>query len=122
MFYEDLLGVKYKVHGRNKDEGFDCYGLVIECCKRNSTPLLDLWYDQTSMNCEKAEIDYINKGLNVKEYNGKPKQGIIVEMDYNGNLHAGFMVDSYNVLHTTKNGVKLTCLNGVKVKAFYEVV
>lgn len=42
MMYTDLLGVKYTVHGRSKEEGFDCYGLAIEVLKRNGIILEDL--------------------------------------------------------------------------------
>lgn len=31
----DLIGTPYKVHGRSKEEGFDCYGVIIEMVKRD---------------------------------------------------------------------------------------
>ena len=40
IYYNDLLGAKYKPHGRG-DGGYDCYGLVLECCRRAGTPLKD---------------------------------------------------------------------------------
>ena len=42
--YEDLLGTKFKVHGRSKEEGFDCYGLAIEVLRRNGIELKDAFY------------------------------------------------------------------------------
>lgn len=44
MDYGDLLGIRYKPHGRTKEEGFDCYGLAIEVLKRNGITLPDLYY------------------------------------------------------------------------------
>ena len=31
----DLIGVPYKIHGRSKEEGFDCYGVVKEMVRRD---------------------------------------------------------------------------------------
>lgn len=45
MTYTDLLGVKYRPHGRTKEEGFDCYGLVIEVLRRNGIEFPDLYYN-----------------------------------------------------------------------------
>ena len=44
MEYTDLLGTKFAVHGRGKDEGFDCYGPAIEVLRRNGIVLPDVWY------------------------------------------------------------------------------
>lgn len=118
--FDDLINKPYKVHGRGPG-GYDCYGLVIECCRRAGTPLLDLWYDVPGMESGTAESEYINKGLNVRKID-KVKKGCLVEMEYNGKLHAGYMIDRDHVMHTTERGVKVTCLPAVKVKAFYEVL
>ncbi|MCF0222950.1 MAG: C40 family peptidase, partial [Fibrobacter sp.] len=44
MKYDDLLNVPYK-HGGRDLAGFDCYGLVIECSRRNGKPLRDFFKD-----------------------------------------------------------------------------
>ena len=41
----DLIGCPYKVHGRNKDEGFDCLGLDMEVLRRNGIDIPDVNYD-----------------------------------------------------------------------------
>lgn len=119
MSFIDLIGVPYKEHGRSKSEGFDCYGLVLECCRRAGTPLADLDYHSPSFSLPDA--DGMKDGLNVRQVPG-PKPGRIVEMDYNGKIHIGYMADMNNVLHTTERGVRLSALAALKVRGFYEVV
>ena len=41
IYYEDLLTAKYKPHGRGEDGYYDCYGLVLECCRRAGKKLID---------------------------------------------------------------------------------
>ena len=49
------------------------------------------------------------------------RPGYLCEMEYNGNLHLGYMVDRWNVLHATQKGVRLTYIGACKAKAFYKV-
>lgn len=123
LYYEDLLGVPYKAHGRSKEEGFDCYGLVIEMTKRQNeaygTPVLkDMWYGVAQMDSAAARNDYIEKGLNLEAID-IPEVGCVVEMEYGGNLHCGVLVDKFNILHTTQHGAKLTATNGCRIKRYY---
>lgn len=117
--FTDLLNAPCKVHGRSKEEGFDCYGLVLECCRRNGTPLLDL--DWKAADIPSCELSKVAEGANVRKIE-KPVAGCIVEMDYNGKGHLGFMVDRNNVMHMTKNGAKCSYIKAVKATAFYKVV
>ncbi|MCR5621418.1 MAG: C40 family peptidase [Treponema sp.] len=119
MTFTDLIGTPYKAHGRSMEEGFDCYGLVLECSRRSGTPLADLDYRSPSFSL--AEADGMKVGLNVLGVPG-PKPGRIVEMDYNGKVHIGWMVDYNNVLHATERGVRLSALAALKVRGYYEVV
>ncbi|MCM1218951.1 MAG: C40 family peptidase [Lachnospiraceae bacterium] len=119
MRYDDLLNVPYKHGGRDKD-GFDCYGLVMECCRRNRTPLRDFFKDIEELDASEVN-DYIDKGLNVREIDA-PKVGCIVEMNYHGRAHVGFLVARNIVLHaTTNHGAKTTPLGAVRTTGFYEV-
>lgn len=119
MTFADLIGVPYREHGRSKDDGFDCYGLVLECCRRAGTPLVDLDYRSPSFSL--SEADGMKAGINVRQVPG-PKPGRIVEMDYNGKIHIGYLIDYNNVLHTTERGARLSALAALKVRGFYEVV
>ena len=57
--YEDLLGVRFKVHGRNKKEGFDCYGLAIEVLRRNGIILKDVFYDNLDVVRDRREEEVL---------------------------------------------------------------
>lgn len=90
MKYDDLLNIPFKKFGRDKN-GFDCYGVVIECCKRAGTPLKDLYGDIVDLPADKVN-DYISGGLNVKEIPA-PKVGGLVYSIYKNNVHVGYIVE-----------------------------
>ena len=120
MKYDDLLNIPYKPHGRSKEEGFDCYGLAVEMCRRAGTPLRDL-YDIDTLPTEFVN-DYISGGVNVRKID-RPKIGGIVEFSRHGKLHVGYIVDRGKIIHaTTDKGVRITPIEIMKPIAFYEVV
>jgi cell wall-associated NlpC family hydrolase len=117
--YDDLLNIPYKPHGRSKKEGFDCYGLAVEMCRRAGTPLKDL-YDIATLPTEKVN-DYINGGVNVRKIN-EPKIGGLVEFTHKGHLHVAYIVERGKVIHATSDkGVKISPIGIMKTIAFYEV-
>ncbi len=118
IYYTDLLNLPYKPHGRDTS-GMDCYGLVIECCKRAGTPLKDVYYKTDSVSKEKL-AEYVPT-LNVVEREF-PKTGYIIQCTSGNNLHIGYLVDSTMAIHTTEKGVRLTPLNLLKNKKYYEVL
>lgn len=120
MKYDDLLNIPFKKFGRDKN-GFDCYGVVIECCKRAGTPLKDLYGDIVDLPADKVN-DYISGGLNVKEIPA-PKVGGLVYSIYKNNVHVGYIVERDKVLHATiDKGVKIAPLAALKPIAYYEVI
>ena len=120
MKYDDLLNIPFKKFGRDKN-GFDCYGVVIECCKRAGTPLKDLYGDIVDLPADKVN-DYISGGLNVKEIPA-PKVGGLVYSIYKNNVHVGYIVERDKVLHATiDKGVKISPLAALKPIAYYEVI
>ena len=56
MKYDDLLNTPFKRRGRDKN-GFDCYGAVLECCRRAGTPLIDVFSEIESIPAERIN-DY----------------------------------------------------------------
>ena len=120
MKYDDLLNIPFKKFGRDKS-GFDCYGVVMECCKRAGTPLRDLYGDIVDLPADGVN-DYISGGLNVREITA-PKVGAIVYSIYHGNVHVGYIVDRGIVLHATiDKGVKISPLAALRPIAYYEVI
>lgn len=120
MKYDDLLNIPFKKFGRDKS-GFDCYGVVMECCKRAGTPLRDLYGDIVDLPADGVN-DYISGGLNVREIPA-PKVGAIVYSIYHGNVHVGYIVDRGIVLHATiDKGVKISPLAALRPISYYEVI
>ena len=120
MKYDDLLNIPFKKFGRDKS-GFDCYGVVMECCKRAGTPLKDLYGGIVDLPAENVN-DYISGGLNVRQIE-EPKIGALIYSIYHGNTHVGYIVERGKVLHaTTDKGVKISPLAVMKPIAYYEVI
>lgn len=120
MKYDDLLNIPFKKFGRDKN-GYDCYGAVMECCKRAGTPLKDLYGDIVDLPADSVN-DYIDGGLNVKEIDA-PKVGALVYSIYKGNVHVGYIVERGKVLHATiDKGIKISPLAALHPIAYYEVV
>ncbi|MBQ3837381.1 MAG: C40 family peptidase [Treponema sp.] len=119
MKYDDLLNIPFKKFGRDKS-GYDCYGVVMECCKRAGTPLKDLYGGIVDLPADRVN-DYVSGGLNVREINA-PKKGALVYSIYKGNVHIGYIVERGLVLHATiDKGVKISPLAALRPFAFYEV-
>lgn len=119
IYYNDLLGAKYKPHGRG-DGGYDCYGLVLECCKRAGTPIKDPFqkYEHLPVG---SEMLYINDYNNIKEINA-PKTGAIAECKTGENLHVAYMVTPQLALHITQKGCRVTHIRALNSIRYYEVI
>lgn len=119
LFYEDLLTVNYKPHGRSLKDGLDCYGFVIECCKRTGQTLKDVTYLEHIK--EKDVCNYVTK-VNVKKI-GHPNKNCVAECETeDGGLHIVFCIDKKTVIHMTRQGVRITPLVAFKNCTYYEVV
>lgn len=117
IFYEDLLTIPYKVGGRDSS-GMDCYGLVIECCRRANLNLHDAVY--ASELVSKNELaDYVSD-LGARRIDG-PRENCIVQCEFNGNLHIGFMIDKCLCVHETYEGVRVTPVVALKNPVYFEV-
>lgn len=119
IYYNDLLGAKYKPHGRG-DGGFDCYGLVLECCKRAGTPIKDPFQKYEHLPAG-SEMLYINDYNNIKEINA-PKTGAIAECKTGENLHVAYMVTPQLALHITQKGCRVTHIRALNPIRYYEVI
>ena len=119
IYYNDLLGAKYKPHGRG-DGGFDCYGLVLECCRRAGTPIKDPFqkYEHLPVG---AELLYINDYNNIKEINA-PKPGAIAECKTGDNVHVAYMVTPQLALRITQKGCRVTHIHALNPIRYYEVI
>lgn len=101
MNYSDLLGVKFKVHGRSKEEGFDCYGLAIEVLKRNGLVLKDAFYsDLQNRETFRNEMLSYNRYTRIE----KPEKNCIIEIAVHGEpLHCAVYIGNGQMIHTTRS-------------------
>lgn len=100
MNYTDLLGTKFTIHGRSKEEGFDCYGLAIEVLRRNGITLPDVFYDDYN-----ARVTVREKIFELTEYAKieKPEINCIIELEVMGEpCHIGVYIGCGMFIHTTK--------------------
>lgn len=118
MQYEDLLTVPYKTNGRGMS-GMDCYGLVIECCRRVGLELHDIVY--ASEKVPYSELSDYVKHLNVREIDSALPH-CIVQCEYEGLLHLCFMLDNTYCIHATVYGVKVTPVAVMRNKKYFEVI
>ena len=120
IYYEDLLTAKYKPHGRGENGYYDCYGLVLECCRRAGTPLKDPFqkYEHLPVG---AELPYINDYNNIKEIKA-PKADAVAECKSGANLHAAYMLTPALALHINEHGCRVTHIRALNAIRFYEVL
>ena len=93
MSFDDLLGVPYKDHGRDKN-GYDCYGLAIEAARRFGYKLDDVIYDDHALELS----DEYKPTLNVTPID-KPRAGALIEMKCGDELHVGICINSREFIH-----------------------
>jgi cell wall-associated NlpC family hydrolase len=124
VMIRDLIGVKYKPHGRTVEEGFDCYGVLIEYFKRKNIYLPDVFYENTEPHSNKIIMEILEKGLPVKKID-KPEKDCVIEFFITGiPSHAGVYLGEGEFLHATKEfGVTVQQLAGYRkrVKGYYRV-
>lgn len=107
--FQDLIGVPYKSHGRSKNDGFDCYGLVIECAKRAGKHLNDAFDDKSA---ERLNVERIES----------PELYCIVSAWTLGRVnHIGMYIGHQQVIHCSVSGVCVQKLGDFNVEGFYRI-
>ena len=121
MMYSDLLGVRFRLHGRSKEEGFDCYGLVIEVLKRNGIEIPDIYY--SSLKEDDSKWEYFNSYFEKVE---KPEINCIVEISSlsqrRGHM-AVYIGEGYIIHSLIKTGVVIEKLSRYehRIEGYYVV-
>lgn len=121
MKYDDLLNLPYEDLGRfGQTKGIDCYGVVLELCKRNGTPLKDIVYPDSHVPNDKFGDYYRN--INAKQIPFEQVQkGDVLQCTYNGNLHLAFILSKETAIHATKKGVRISPLIAFSDKKYFRV-
>lgn len=118
MKYDDLLSVPYKEGGRDKD-GMDCYGYVLELCRRNGTPLKDI----TDLHVPEEKLYDVLSHINIKEITAEEiKYGDVLQCVYNGNLHICFILGKKLVTHMTRYGPRETPICAFREKKYGRII
>ncbi len=119
--YRDLIGCKFKTHGRTKEEGFDCYGLAIEVLRRNNIELIDVFYSDLSES-EIVAQELFNK-LHYQKLE-KPEKLCIIMFKVKGRpTHVGIYLGDGQFIHATESGVMVDYLYKWKIRVlgYYKV-
>lgn len=122
MNYNDLIGSKYKIHGRNVKEGFDCYGLAIEVLRRNNIYLKDYIYESLS-DKDRVYNDALTT-LNIKKLD-KIENLCIIEMESRQEpCHIAVCIGEGQLIHTSKYGVVIEPIwkYQKRIKGVYKVI
>lgn len=99
MNYRELVGLKYKVHGRTKEEGFDCWGLIVYIYKQDGIKLPDPVYSNLE-NRKKSRAEIIGSKVFRKIENRKEKS-IIEILDKGEPAHVGLYLGDGLMIHCT---------------------
>ena len=122
MKWDDLLTVPFKVNGRDIS-GMDCYGLVLELCKRCGKKLKDLIVCDDKCAPEASFKTYA-ANINVSLIH-EPKKNCLFQYTEKGMLHIGFMLDERTAINMTTKGVRVWPIEIIKHKndfKFMEIV
>jgi hypothetical protein len=114
MDISDLVGLPYKVHGRD-ESGLDCFGLIYLIGKRSGTPIKDPVYKGFDPSLVKLadEIGLVQMD--------KLEAGCILEIEKDNRLHLGYALDKESMIHCTHNeGVIVEKVVRYKVKGYYK--
>ena len=112
---DDLLGIPYKDHGRDKN-GFDCYGLAIEVSRRYGYKLNDVFYEDHNTELS----DKLKPTLNLYPVE-RPAGGIIIEMQYGNELHIGVCINAREFIHMTKSGCRINQIGTIRIRGLYGI-
>jgi cell wall-associated NlpC family hydrolase len=117
MTVNDLIGIPWKLHGRDKN-GYDCYGLAIEVEARLGKKLNDIYYENNDAELCKDKAF----SLNVRPTQ-KLEVGNIIQMTLNNELHLGVIITPLTFIHATRNqGVRISKIGAIPYNAIYEVI
>jgi cell wall-associated NlpC family hydrolase len=110
----DLVGIPYKVHGRD-ESGLDCFGLILLVACRNGTPIPDVWYKGFA-----PSLVGLAGQMNV-EKTGSLQADRVIEMEKGGRLHLGYSLDDKRMIHATMNeGVIIENIGKYPVKGYWK--
>lgn len=95
----ELVGTPYKVHGRTKEEGFDCYGLIKECVRQDyGVELPD--YNYKNLNEQEYVRNQLHLLANVEKIDNLEKNCIIELSEKGIPMHVGYYIGDGLFIHS----------------------
>lgn len=111
----DLIGIPYKDHGRTAG-GYDCYGLAIEVARRYGYKLNDVFYNDHSLELSAENVPT----LNVTPIDA-PREGAVIEMECNNEIHIGICLNDREFIHMTRLGCRINQIGVFKIRGIYGI-
>lgn len=97
---QDLLGVPYRLGARLPGPGTDCFGLVLECCRRAGRPIPDPYVSSETMVDVKRWIAERLDGW--RRCDGPVVGGVVELRNVEHPAHVGFLVSETQFLHSLR--------------------
>jgi cell wall-associated NlpC family hydrolase len=119
----DLIGVKYKPHGRTIEEGFDCYGLALMVLKREGILLPDSFEYDAGKKDQSDVKEILESGISHEKLE-RPEKNCVIELTVCGRpSHIGVYLGDGEFIHATKYGVAVEPLWRweKRIKGYYRV-
>jgi cell wall-associated NlpC family hydrolase len=125
MNVSNYIGIPYKPHGRTKEEGLDCYGLILCLFRERGITLPDPVYPDTDTKTNKRIMESLESTIpNIRL--DKPEQGCIIEFNVLGEpSHIGMYIGGGAFIHSSRRtGVVVEKLYHweKRVRGYYRVV
>lgn len=107
---DDLLGVPYMPGGRLPGRGTDCFGLVVECCRRDGRPIPDPFVSSEQPIDARGWI--MERLAGWRRCDGPVAGGVVELSSHNQPAHIGYLLTEREFLHTMeKTGVVISRLD-----------
>jgi cell wall-associated NlpC family hydrolase len=119
----DLIGCKYKPHGRTIEEGLDCYGVALIVLEREGIHLPDVFYSDTERETSREVMRILEQGIPHEKLD-KPEKNCVIELNVLGEpSHIGVYLGDGEFIHSTKYGVAVEPLRRweKRVKGYYRI-
>lgn len=109
----DLVGCPFKDHGRNRNEGFDCYGLAIEVSKRFGHKLPDLKYRKADNDTFARNAEDVISALanDIIQTESQEEGNLIVFFEGERMVHIGVILKEDTFIHADRYGVRVMRLS-----------
>jgi cell wall-associated NlpC family hydrolase len=119
----DLVGVKYKPHGRTLEEGLDCYGVAILYLKSRGITLPDVFDYDTNKKDQSDVKTLLEQGIPHEKLD-KPEKDCLIELTICGMpSHVGVYLGDGEFIHATKYGVAVEPLGRwrKRIKGYFRI-